>query len=76
MQEEDLFTPIVSDRIMALLELYSYGVEVIGEFELFNEWIKRPAENFIFHRPLDLLITYSGLLEVRNFLTEIKHGHY
>ncbi|MGX5820669.1 antitoxin Xre/MbcA/ParS toxin-binding domain-containing protein [Chitinophaga lutea] len=76
MKEEDLFLPIVSDRIMALLELYVFGVELMGDFELFNEWMKRPSPNFVYHRPLDLLNTHSGLLEVRGVLNEIKHGHY
>lgn len=76
MSEVDLFPPIVSDRIMALLELYSFGAELMGDFELFNEWMKRPSPNFILHRPLDLLYTHPGMLEVRYVLTEIKHGHY
>ena len=54
MKEEDLFLPIVSDRIMALLELYGFGVELMGDFELFNEWMKRPSSKFVF--PLIYLI--------------------
>lgn len=76
MKGVELFLPIVSDRIMALLELYSFGVDLMGDFELFNEWMKRPSPNFVFHRPLDLLSSHSGLLAIRQVLLEIKHGQY
>lgn len=76
MKEEDTFGPIVSDRIMAILELYNYGVEAMGEFELFNEWMKRPSEKFVFHRPIDIINTHSGLLEVRQALLEVRTGYY
>ncbi|MGE7775515.1 antitoxin Xre/MbcA/ParS toxin-binding domain-containing protein [Chitinophaga sp. NPDC101104] len=76
MKEEDKFGPVVSDRIMAILELYSYGVDSMGEFELFNEWMKRPSEKFVFHRPIDVINTHPGLLEVRQALHEIRTGYY
>src|SRR5690606_21359664 len=53
MKEEELFDALVSDRIMALMELYNFGVEIMGNFELFNEWMKKPSKSFVFHRPLD-----------------------
>lgn len=73
---EDIFSPIISDRILSLLELYNFGIEALGGFELFNEWMKKPSESFIFHRPIDIIMTHSGLLEVRRVLMEVKSGHY
>ncbi|RPD41275.1 MbcA/ParS/Xre antitoxin family protein [Chitinophaga barathri] len=74
-KEHDLFSTSVSDRIMAVLELYSFGYEVMGGYADFHEWMKQPSEKLLAQCPLDLITTHPGLLAVRNALTDIQFGH-
>lgn len=72
----DVFNLSVSDRIMALLELYSFGYEIMGGHADFHEWMLQPAEKFLEKSPLDVISTHSGLLAVREALTNIQFGHF
>jgi putative toxin-antitoxin system antitoxin component (TIGR02293 family) len=71
----DLFSVSVSDRIMAILELYSFGYEVMGGYADFHEWMKRPSEKLLSNCPINMIVTHPGLLAVRAALTSIQLGH-
>ena len=71
----EVFNPSVSDRIMAILELYSFGYDVMGRFADFHEWMRRPSEQLMGNTPLNVIATHPGLLAVRSALTNIQFGH-
>lgn len=74
-KENDLFSINVSDRIMAVLELYSFGYEIMGGYADFHEWMLQENEVCMGKKPLDVINTHSGLLTVRTALTHIQFGH-
>ncbi|RPD42968.1 MbcA/ParS/Xre antitoxin family protein [Chitinophaga barathri] len=73
-KENDLFSTSVSDRIMAILELYSFGYEVMGGHADFHEWMRQPNERILKNTPLQMIGTHPGLLAVREVLTNIRFG--
>lgn len=71
---KDTFSLIVSDRIMAVVELYSYGYTVFGDKDLFHAWMKGPNRALGGRTPLEVMETHPGLLEVRNLIRKVKKG--
>lgn len=74
-KENLVFSPGVSDRIMAILELYSFGYEVMGGSADFHEWMRQPQEKLLGYSPLISIMTHPGLLAVRSALNNIQYGH-
>ncbi|WP_126245887.1 antitoxin Xre/MbcA/ParS toxin-binding domain-containing protein [Chitinophaga rhizosphaerae] len=70
------FSRLLSDRIAILLELYCYGLDVFGEHELLLEWLTTPNETLLNQRPIDLLHTHPGVLEVRARLHRLCIGQF
>ncbi|WP_423736532.1 antitoxin Xre/MbcA/ParS toxin-binding domain-containing protein [Chitinophaga caseinilytica] len=70
------FSRMMSDRIAILLELYCYGLDVFGEHELLLEWLTTPNETLLDQRPIDILHTHPGLLEVRSRLHRLCIGQF
>lgn len=73
-KENDLFNVSVSDRLMAILELYSFGYEIMGGYANFHEWMLQENE-VCMGKPIDVINTHSGMLAVRTALTNIQFGH-
>ncbi|MGX5820779.1 antitoxin Xre/MbcA/ParS toxin-binding domain-containing protein [Chitinophaga lutea] len=71
---EETFSHIISDRIMAIVELYSYGYTVFGERQLFHHWMKTPQAAFADRAPLEVIKTHPGLLQVREELSRMRRG--
>ncbi len=73
---DDLFSDQISERIVALADLYSYGYEVFGAEESFNQWIfsKNMALGGI--APFSIIDNQYGREEVRNLLGRIEYGVY
>lgn len=71
-----LFSFSVSDRIIAILELYSYGYEVMGGHVNFHKWMTQPNEIFLESAPLKVISTHSGILAVHKVLTGIMFGNF
>lgn len=71
---KDTFSLIVSDRIMAIVELYSHGYTVFGDRELFHTWMKSPNRALGGRTPLEAIETHPGLLEVRSLIHKVKKG--
>jgi putative toxin-antitoxin system antitoxin component (TIGR02293 family) len=65
-KSEENFSQIISDRIMHIAELYSFGYHVFGDRNLFNSWMKRPNRNFLQVAPVDLMHTLIGSKQVEN----------
>lgn len=70
------FNPSLSEKIFVLADLYSYGLSVFGEKQLFNNWLEKENRALGYIRPLELLDTMIGVEEVKNLLGRIEHGIY
>lgn len=70
---DETFNKTISDKIMSIAELYSYGFEIFESKEHFNRWMNTESKAWDM-KPIDLLDTYVGLEEVRNEITRLEYG--
>ncbi|MFL5740869.1 MAG: antitoxin Xre/MbcA/ParS toxin-binding domain-containing protein [Flavisolibacter sp.] len=70
------FSGDLSERIMGLADIYSYGYEVFGNSEDFNEWIFRENKALGGSTPFELLHNQFGREEVKNLIGRIDYGVY
>lgn len=70
------FSPVLSEKIMSLADIYSYGYEVFSNPLEFNEWIFQPINALGGKAPYDLLDNQYGREEVRNIIGRIDYGVY
>jgi putative toxin-antitoxin system antitoxin component (TIGR02293 family) len=70
------FNPTLSERILALADIYSYGYEVFEDQDRFNEWIFRPNRSLGGQAPYDILDNQYGREEVKNIIGRIDFGVY
>lgn len=70
------FSDQVSERIISLADLYSFGYEVFGDKNNFNKWIFTENQALGGGRPFDLIDNYYGREEVRNLIGRIAYGVY
>jgi putative toxin-antitoxin system antitoxin component (TIGR02293 family) len=70
------FSPMLSEKIMNLADIYSYGYEVFGDQQEFNKWIFQPIAALGGKSPYDLLDNQYGREEVKNVIGRIDYGVY
>jgi len=70
------FNDHVSERIIAVAELYSFGYEVFGNKENFNNWMFAPNQALGGEAPFDLIDNQLGRDEIRNLIGRIAYGVY
>lgn len=70
---DETFNKTISDKIMSIAELYSYGFEIFKSKEHFNRWMNTKNRS-LGVVPIDLLDTYVGLEEVRNEIRRMEYG--
>jgi putative toxin-antitoxin system antitoxin component (TIGR02293 family) len=68
------FNDAVSERILSLADLYSYGYEVFGDKEHFNQWMFAQNRALGGKAPFDLMDNIFGREEVHNLIGRIEHG--
>jgi putative toxin-antitoxin system antitoxin component (TIGR02293 family) len=73
---EEKFSPGVSEKIVGLADLYSYGYEVFEEPERFNRWMFRPNRALGGKAPYDLIHSQFGREEVKHLIGRIDYGVY
>ena len=73
---KDRFDAAVSERILLLADIYSYGYTVFKDREKFNRWMKTPNRALGDVIPLDLAETIYGMEEVKNLIGRIDYGVY
>lgn len=73
---KEKFNPSVSDAIVSLVDIYSYGYDIFGDEERFNEWMQRPVQALGGQTPFSLLDNQFGREEVRNLIGRIAYGVY
>jgi putative toxin-antitoxin system antitoxin component (TIGR02293 family) len=68
------FDKYISERLFLMADLYSFGYEVFGDRQKFNNWMKRENWSLGNVPPISLLDTLYGLNEVRNLIGRIAYG--
>lgn len=70
------FDAYVSERILLLADVYSFGYTVFKEREKFNRWMKTPNRALGGIAPLSMAETVYGTDEVKNLIGRIYYGVY
>jgi putative toxin-antitoxin system antitoxin component (TIGR02293 family) len=70
------FSQDLSDKILGLADIYSYGYEVFEDHARFNRWVFRPNQALGGQAPFDLLHNSFGREEVKNLIGRIDYGVY
>ncbi|MDB5249398.1 MAG: hypothetical protein JWQ40_3792 [Segetibacter sp.] len=73
---KEKFDMVLSEKIVGVADIYSYGYEVFEDEGRFNEWIFRPNQALGGHSPYDILDNQYGREEVRNLIGRIDYGVY
>lgn len=73
---EQKFSDQISEKIVSLADLYSFGYEVFGDKEKFNKWMFISNQALGGAAPFDLIDNYYGREEVRNLIGRIAYGVY
>lgn len=73
---DDKFSPVLSERIIAIADIYSYGLEVFDDNELLHDWIIQSNRALGGNTPFSLMNTQFGREEVRNIIGRIAYGVY
>ncbi|MES2648040.1 MAG: MbcA/ParS/Xre antitoxin family protein [Bacteroidota bacterium] len=73
---EERFDKQVSERILSLADLYSYGYEVFEDEDRFNSWIFSPNHSLNGLAPFDYLDTQFGREEIKDLIGRIDYGVY
>ena len=73
-QTERSFKSIQSEKIIAMSEVTSVGLDVFGEMEKFKMWLETPNFSLGSLKPLELLKDSYGKELVISELTRIKYG--
>lgn len=66
----------LSEKIMSLADLYSFGYEIFGDQEEFNRWVFQPLPALGGQAPYALLDNQYGREEVKNIIGRIAYGVY
>lgn len=75
-KSEERFDKQVSERIVGLADLYSYGYEVFEDESRFNSWIFTSNHSLGGLAPFDYLDTQFGREEVKDLIGRIDYGVY
>ena len=75
-KRSDRFNVSLSEKIVGLADLYSFGFEVFEEEDLFNQWMQKPNKALGGEVPLDIIDNQFGREEVKNVIGRIAYGVY
>ncbi|HLV93272.1 MAG TPA: antitoxin Xre/MbcA/ParS toxin-binding domain-containing protein [Aequorivita sp.] len=68
------FSDHISERIIAVAEIYSFGYEVFEDKDNFNQWMFSSNQALAGSKPFELMDNQFGREEVRNLIGRIAHG--
>jgi putative toxin-antitoxin system antitoxin component (TIGR02293 family) len=66
----------LSEKIVGLADLYSYGFEIFEDEDRFNRWMAKPNKALGGQVPYDLIDNQFGREEVKNLIGRIAYGVY
>lgn len=70
------FSATLSERMLSLADIYSYGYEVFEDEARFNAWMFRPNRALGGKTPYDVIDNQFGREEVKNIIGRIDYGVY
>src|SRR5690554_2989380 len=70
------FSDQISERIVSLADLYSFGYEVFEDKDRFNKWMFIPNQALGGLAPFDIVDNYYGREEIRSLIGRIAYGVY
>lgn len=70
------FSPALTERMISLADIYSYGYEVFEDESRFNSWMFRPNNALGGKMPYDVIDNQFGREEVKNIIGRIDYGVY
>ena len=73
---EEKFNAALSERIVSLADIYSYGYEVFEDEDRFNEWMFKPNQALGGQVPYGLIDNQFGREELKNIIGRIDYGVY
>lgn len=73
---KEKFNAAVSEGIVSLADLYSYGYEVFEDIDTFNRWMFEPNRALGGELPYHFLDNQFGREEVKNIIGRIAYGVY
>ena len=72
----DKFDISLSEKIVSVADIYSYGYEVFEDENRFNDWIFRSNQALGGQSPYDFLDNQYGREEIKNLIGRIDYGVY
>jgi len=75
-KRDQKFSTALSEKIVSLADLYSYGFEIFGDKDLFNQWMRNPNRAIGGQVPYDLIDNQYGREEIKNLIGRIAYGVY
>jgi putative toxin-antitoxin system antitoxin component (TIGR02293 family) len=72
----ELFSASLSEKIISIADVYSYGFDVFEDEAKFKQWIFRPNQALGGKQPFELLDNQFGREEVKNLIGRIEYGVY
>jgi putative toxin-antitoxin system antitoxin component (TIGR02293 family) len=73
---EEKFSDHISEGIIALAEIYSFGYEVFEDKDNFNKWMFSPNQALTGALPFNLMDNQFGREEIHNLIGRIAYGVY
>ncbi|MFY8003571.1 MAG: type II toxin-antitoxin system Xre/ParS family antitoxin [Chitinophagaceae bacterium] len=70
------FNAVLSERILALADIYSYGYDVFEDEQKFNQWMFTENKALGGKTPFDVCNNQFGREEVKNIIGRIEYGVY
>ncbi len=68
------FKEKIQEQIILLLDLYKHGIHVFSSEENFQQWLERPNFYLDQKKPLEFLVSKSGITFIDDQLTAIQYG--
>ncbi len=75
-KDQDLLSPVVSDRVLQIASLYQYGSNVFESNQSFQSWLQSPLIALGGKEPIDFMNNDTGISMVKDLLGRIEHGVY
>lgn len=75
-KKNEKFNLSLSEKILDIADLYSYGFEVFDDEKSFKDWMNTPNQALGQKVPFDLIDNQFGREEVRNIIGRIDYGVY
>jgi len=73
---EEKFNNTLSEKIVGLADIYSYGYDVFENEDNFNQWMFRSNKALNGQTPFDLIDNQFGREEVKDLIGRIDYGVY